>query len=271
MRGLILVSVSALLASCYAKNESRIEYIGRLKRDLFKDYDSAVIPLAASLDGKTGLDVSVGLNQVYMDMNDKGHLDMSVWLSSSWIDERLAWDPKEYHDIDSIRVPAHDIWIPDLEVYNNLEHGPGYINDVLKSRSTNTLVMSNGMVIYIPAAKLSVPCNDEEFANWPWGEYDCSIKLGSWAYSGYMINLQKYENKNYITTESVDEATSSSPVFFTENSFQEDSLINKFYPCCPEPYPALHYKFKVQRGFRIGANGKELNPSPVPAYKPEEN
>ena len=108
----------------------------------------------------------------------------------------------------------------------------------------------------------------------------------------FMFLLQ-YENKNYITTESVDEATSSSPVFFTENSFQEESLINKFYPCCPEPYPALHYKsvlslpplfflsmhilyfkyfrFKVQRGFRIGANGKEVNPSPVPAYKPEEN
>ena len=57
----------------------------------------------------------------------------------------------------------------------------------------------------------------------------------------FMFLLQ-YENKNYITTESVDEATSSSPVFFTENSFQEESLINKFYPCCPEPYPALHYK-----------------------------
>ncbi|XP_023348128.1 acetylcholine receptor subunit alpha-type acr-16 [Eurytemora carolleeae] len=194
---------------------------------------------------------------------------MNVWLRTSWIDERLAWDPKEYHDIDSIRVPAHNIWIPDLEVYNNLEYGSEYINDVLKSRSTNTVVMSNGLVIFVPAAKLTVPCNDKEFADWPWGEYDCSIKLGSWTYSGYMINLQKCEDKNYITNESVEEGIS--PVFFTENSFQEESLNSDFYPCCQEPYPALHYKFKVQRGFQIGADGKQENPSPVPAYKPAKN
>ena len=106
----------------------------------------------------------------------------------------------------------------------------------------------------------------------------------------FMFFLQ-YENKNYITNESVEEGIS--PVFFTENSFQEESLNSTFYPCCPEPYPSLHYKsvlslppplfflsinilyfkyfrFKVQRGFRIGANGKEVNPSPVPAYKPAD-
>ena len=27
----------------------------------------------------------------------------------------------------TIRVPAHNIWIPDLEVYNNLEYGPGNV------------------------------------------------------------------------------------------------------------------------------------------------
>ncbi|XP_023348127.1 uncharacterized protein LOC111716853 [Eurytemora carolleeae] len=72
MRGLIIVCLSALLASCYAKKESRIEYVGRLQRDLFKDYDSEIIPLVDSLDGKTGLNVSVGLNMVYMDMTGEG-------------------------------------------------------------------------------------------------------------------------------------------------------------------------------------------------------
>jgi hypothetical protein len=37
---------------------------------------------------------------------------------------RLAWDPKEYGDVDVLRVPTSEIWRPDLKLYNELVRTP---------------------------------------------------------------------------------------------------------------------------------------------------
>lgn len=36
----------------------------------------------------------------------------------NWIDEKLKWKPEDYGGIDRITVSAHEIWQPDLVLYN---------------------------------------------------------------------------------------------------------------------------------------------------------
>ena len=45
-------------------------------------------------------------------------LDFTAWARLSWTDERLKWDPEEYHNITIFRVPANRVWVPDMEIYN---------------------------------------------------------------------------------------------------------------------------------------------------------
>jgi len=38
-----------------------------------------------------------------------------------WNDIRMAWNESEYGDVHSIRLDAHDIWTPDILLYNRCE------------------------------------------------------------------------------------------------------------------------------------------------------
>ena len=39
-------------------------------------------------------------------------------VTQSWKDERLAWSPEEYGGLDSLRMPAESVWLPDMKQYN---------------------------------------------------------------------------------------------------------------------------------------------------------
>merc|ERR1711915_589728 len=157
------------------------------------------------------------------------------------------------------------VWMPDLEIYNSIEYGEGYFTDLMAKRRQHALIYSNGKVLYIPPVHGLVQCNDAEFADWPWGEYDCNLKLGSWTFDANMLNLTKYEDKNHIDVEDVIENTK---MIFTEDSFKNDPREVKKYDCCEEPYVSLNYKFKVQRKYKMTDKGRENNPSLKAPFKP---
>merc|ERR1711973_976083 len=121
-------------------------------------------------------------------------------------------------NIDALRIPGRDVWAPDMEIYNSVEYGSGYFSEQMRERSQHAIIYPSGKVLYIPPVHGKVQCDDEKFADWPWGEYECHIKLGSWTYDGNTLNMTKYENKNYIDTE--DALLASPKVIFTENSFK---------------------------------------------------
>lgn len=38
-----------------------------------------------------------------------------------WTDYRLVWDPADYEDVEMLYVPAENIWLPDIVLYNKWE------------------------------------------------------------------------------------------------------------------------------------------------------
>lgn len=42
----------------------------------------------------------------------------NVWLNQEWYDHYLRWDPADYGGVDSLYIPAEDIWTPDIVLYN---------------------------------------------------------------------------------------------------------------------------------------------------------
>jgi len=41
-----------------------------------------------------------------------------MFLSQLWNDYQLRWRPSDYGDIDVIRVPAENVWKPDIVLFN---------------------------------------------------------------------------------------------------------------------------------------------------------
>jgi len=256
---LLALLVPASLAHEGPTNTHDVEK--RLKRDLLLDYDKFVKP---QMDNDKPVNVTAGLSIADMDMDNQGILNSIIWFRSSWQDDRLTWNPEDYHGKTEIRIPAQMLWVPDLEFYNTLDYDEGYFSDsFLRRRNHLAIVYSSGMVLYIPPTKLKVRCNDEVYEDWPWGEYDCSIKLGPWTHSSLQFQLNPYDGVKYLDMDNVE----TTPTVFTEGSFENDPLESKVYDCCPEEYESLNWKFKVQKRWRFTSEGFEKNPNEVIPFK----
>ena len=97
-----------------------------------------------------------------------------VWFRSTWQDDRLTWNPKDYHGISEMRIPASELWVPDLEIYNAEDYGQGYFShDFLRQRNHYAIVYNTSLVLCIPPTEIKVRCDEQEYADYPWGEYSC--------------------------------------------------------------------------------------------------
>jgi len=256
-----LVFFGCFLAAALADNE-RYEQVSELKRMLLYNYDPDTIPAGNNQSVK----LETSLSMLHMDLTDKGELKFSAWCTLRWNDKRLAWNPDNYPHVKLFRIDAENLWVPDMEIFNAVEYGPGSFSSIIRHKEHKAIVYPSGDVMYIPPVNGKVQCNDKDFADWPWGEYDCNIVLGSWTFEGALLNTTLFPGHNFVRMETTLDATAM-PAFFTENSFTENPREEAIYDCCPDTaYPKLDFKFKVQRRFRMTANGKEMNPNPKPAF-----
>ena len=65
-------------------------------------------------------------------------LTTSIYLYASWNEERLVWNSSDYNGIDSIKVPATEIWLPDLLVINTAD-----TNGFITISNSNLATISN--------------------------------------------------------------------------------------------------------------------------------
>jgi hypothetical protein len=62
------------------------------------------------------VDVSLGLTvQRITEIDEERQtLELNGWISLSWNDYNLKWNPSEFGNIKSLRVPSEKIWIPGI-------------------------------------------------------------------------------------------------------------------------------------------------------------
>lgn len=193
----------------------------RLFRDITQGYLKSVEP------DDIVLKVSLSIICARLDKTNGG-LTTNVWEQLSWADKRLAWDPKDYGNIEVIRLPSHHLWVPDLKLYNSL--APVDIRD-----QTNVVVSSDGTVIWVPSVIYRTLCSRASTDN----ELDCQIKVGSWTYdsdtvklelTGAGVNLEFYQNSTCPLA--VESATAA--------------VHTKHYPCCKEPYSHVEVNLQLK-------------------------
>lgn len=48
------------------------------------------------------------------------HIKVINAFQQEWNDYKLRWNPEEYENVTSIRIPSEIIWRPDIVLYNKL-------------------------------------------------------------------------------------------------------------------------------------------------------
>merc|ERR1711862_202229 len=170
------------------------------------------------------------------------------------------------HIPQSIRVPGNKIWKPDFSFYNQIEYREDGADNQLKNSQYNAVILSTGLVIWIPPVSFEVDCswlNEDEFhiplMKSPEDPVDCQIKIGSWTYDGHHLNITTFNlmGKDDGGKMELNDFSANSPYLVVAQE-GENAIQSKFYDCCPnEPYMTIVFKFKVQKAYTLASDEED--------------
>ncbi|VDM44521.1 unnamed protein product [Toxocara canis] len=203
----------------------------RLYEDLMRDYNSLERPVANHSQPVT-VYLKVSLQQI-IDVDEKNQIVyINAWLDYAWNDYKLRWDKEEYGNITDVRFPAGKIWKPDVLLYNSVDA------NFDSTYPTNMVVYNTGDISWIPPGIFKISCKID--IKWfPFDEQRCFFKFGSWTYDGFKLDLQPGKG-GFDISEYMPSGEWALPMTTV-------SRTEKFYDCCPEPYPDLTFYLHMRR------------------------
>ncbi|KAL2098839.1 hypothetical protein ACEWY4_005319 [Coilia grayii] len=156
----------------------------------------------------------------------------NVWLKQEWNDYKLRWNPSDYDNVTSIRVPSQLIWVPDIVLYNNAD------GEFAVTHMTKAHLFYTGQVRWVPPAIYKSSCSiDVTF--FPFDQQSCKMKFGSWTYDKAKIDLERIENTVDLKDYWESGEWAIVDAVGTYNT--------KKYDCCHEIYVDITYYFIIRR------------------------
>lgn len=196
-----------------------------------RDYNNLERPVSNHSQPVT-VYLKVSLQQI-IDVDEKNQVVfVNAWLDYTWNDYKLVWDVAEYGNITDVRFPAGKIWKPDVLLYNSVDSAFD------STYQTNMVVYSTGDVHWVPPGIFKISCKID--IQWfPFDEQKCFFKFGSWTYDGYKLDL-KPATGGFDISEYLPNGEWALPLTTVSRN-------EKFYDCCPEPYPDLTFYLHMRR------------------------
>ncbi|KAL0114664.1 hypothetical protein PUN28_011748 [Cardiocondyla obscurior] len=212
----------------------------RLYDDLLSNYNKLVRPVVNTSD-VLRVCIKLKLSQL-IDVNLKNQImTTNLWVEQSWYDYKLRWEPKEYGGVHMLHVPSDHIWRPDIVLYNNAD---GNYEVTLMTKAT---VYYSGLVVWQPPAVYKSSCSiDVEF--FPYDVQTCVLKLGSWTYDGFKVDLRHMDEKTGSNVVDVGVDLSEFYMSVEWDILEVPAVRNeKFYTCCDEPYLDITFNITMRR------------------------
>ncbi|XP_075882689.1 neuronal acetylcholine receptor subunit alpha-4b isoform X2 [Nelusetta ayraudi] len=203
----------------------------RLLQDLFAHYNKLSRPVRNTTD--TVL-VHFGLSIAQLiDVDEKNQMmTTNVWVKQEWNDYKLRWNPDDYENVTSIRIPSEIIWRPDIVLYNNAD------GDFAVTHLTKAHLFHDGHIKWMPPAIYKSSCSiDVTF--FPFDQQSCKMKFGSWTYDRAKIDLISMASN-------VDQMD-----YWESGEWVIVNAVGKYnikkYECCTEIYSDITYYFIIRR------------------------
>lgn len=219
----------------------------RLYDDLLKKgtYNKLIRPVGND-SNKLTVGLGLRLSQL-IDVDERNQImTTNVWLTQTWSDTKLKWDPVQYGGVDRLYVPSEEIWLPDIVLYNNAD------GNYEVTLMTKAILFPDGIVYWEPPVVYKSSCSmDVEF--FPFDKQLCVLKFGSWTYDGYQVDIK------HITTLGKEHSAQYAPIkmgidlsgFYPSVEWDLLSVPakknEKYYTCCSEPYPDITFNITMQR------------------------
>ncbi|XP_060796577.1 neuronal acetylcholine receptor subunit alpha-4b isoform X1 [Neoarius graeffei] len=203
----------------------------RLLQVLFRRYNKLSRPVE-NISDVVLIHFGLSIAQL-IDVDEKNQMmTTNVWVKQEWSDYKLRWNPEEFENVTSIRIPSELIWRPDIVLYNNAD------GDFAVTHLTKAQVFHDGRVKWKPPAIYKSSCSiDVTF--FPFDQQNCKMKFGSWTYDRAKIDLISMDSN-------VDQMD-----YWESGEWVIINAVGKYnskkYECCTEIYPDITYYFIIRR------------------------
>lgn len=151
-----------------------------------------------------------------------------------WTDEKLKWKTKDYGNLEFIHLAPHELWQPDISLYNSASG-----SNIDCFGSTHMVVRNNGSVLWVPPTHFRAFCS-LDLHYWPFDTHECTLKLGSYVFDGDQIDIELFED-----------GFDKDDVRLIKNEWQVGKISAgrhvTYYACCPEPYVDITYTITLER------------------------
>ncbi|XP_037103164.1 neuronal acetylcholine receptor subunit alpha-7-like [Syngnathus acus] len=219
---LLLVSFCTVQVSIQGENEHRL--VAELMQNNWGE--RPVINESQVLNVKVG----IYLTQIIELDETSQVLTTNIWLTLSWNDYQLQWDPSQYNELDTLHLQNDVLWKPDIVLYNSAQERFETTFDA------KVVVTSSGNCNYIPQAIFRSTCHVD--LRWfPFDTQKCDLKFGSWTYGARSLDLTMSEAV-------ISEYVPNGEWELVEVSGKKNSRI---YECCEEPYSDVTYTIVMRR------------------------
>ena len=110
-----------------------------------------------------------------------------------------------------------------------------YTHEFMRSLA---MVSHDGNVFWPPIVRFRSSCKID-ITYFPWDDQICHLKLGSWAYDGFQVDVTNRSDNIDLTS-------------YTNNGEWELIDVRSrreviYYPCCPEPFPDVTFYIQIRR------------------------
>ncbi|KAH9498426.1 Neuronal acetylcholine receptor subunit beta-3 [Bulinus truncatus] len=173
-----------LILCVYSRDSAISQYIPdeqRLYDQIMTGYINTVRPV---VNATLPLEVlfSIRLNQI-VNLNERQQvLTVNVFIDQSWTDHALSWNPADFQDVRSLRIPADQVWKPDTFIYNNADNrSTGFIH------GTYIQIKHTGEVNWPVPVRLRSSCV-VKITYFPFDYQFCMLRFGSWIYSQKLVD-----------------------------------------------------------------------------------
>ena len=225
------LSVCVVLCQCGYNVQRSLDLYEHLLNS--SRYNPSIIPSCGSND-KVTVRIGMALRDIVEVTEKQQIVRTKVWIRLKWKDCLMQWDPRLFQNQTELTVPYSQIWMPDITLYEGIsdeDNMPGL-------RDYRASITSSGDVMYNFPTILTVVCKIN-VAYFPFDHQVCSLKFGSWMYSGKNIALEKLSDKIDISS------------FLTHNEWDVINTVaikhNIYYLCCPDPYPDITFHIHMKR------------------------
>ncbi|KAF5272064.1 hypothetical protein FQR65_LT05046 [Abscondita terminalis] len=204
-------------------------HLDKLKKDLLLNYDRYVRP--ENYENHTNIHMSLTVMRLETD-EARSVVDIDAWIGLDWSDSKLKWTEEDYGGINVIRIADHEVWQPDIYLYNSASDG----EQLTRVASKNVLIYPNGQVLWVPTIKLTAFC-EFNLRYWPFDRQYCLLKFTSWTLTSSEL---KYSNVTSLTIED----TASASAWHIEG---DGELVSDWYPCCRYSQDKVVYHLNLTR------------------------